>query len=1151
MNPIFGNRAARRAAEQEAQRAARRDRRRRRGAIATGAALVASSAVGIAMPAAADPNDGLVVNTLADPASEDIEVGDGIVSLREALSNASINDTVDDVITFDSSLTGAIELNASLTLSDGVQIHGPGADVLSILAPAYDDEDGSYSDDSYLFRASGGTVSVAGLTLDGRDYGYSVVFASDTDVTLRDVEITGGSAFRGGGVYATGDGSLTIEDSTITGNTAQQRGGGVYADDGQTVTVTDSDITENESQGYGGGIFSFGSLTVDGSTIADNTAGNGSGGGGAIAVDAVGLAAPTLTVTGSTISGNDGKERGGGIDADTAGDVVIEDSTISENRAGFGLSGSTSASADGGGLRVSGGADVTIRDTDVTDNTASRRGGGMRVLAAPTFVLTDSTISGNTASGGNGGGAYVDGADTATVTDTTVDGNSSQGQGGGLSFRSFDAVTVTDSTLSDNDASNAGGGLYVEGPATVEGTTISGNSVTSDSGDGGGLSQHGPGALEISASTVSGNSAGTGGGVYTETDDGLIENSTLSGNDATYADSFYGGGGALRIVGAMLDVVSTTITANDATAGADGIAAAGFDDPSTLTLESTILSGNGTVDLDMVDYDGTGDAGSASASHTIVGASSVDIADDGGVVLGEDPELGALADNGGPTLTHLPQVGSPVIDAGGPSELDGDQRGFSPRVVGSASDMGSVETGATDPTTTTTTVPPTTTTTTTVPPTTTTTTAAPRRTTTTTSTSTTTTTTPRPDPVVVQRPVGTQGATDVEIETSAGPVMISERGATPGSELTVTVTEVAVDAADVDTTGFEIDGMIYEVEIEGSETGGATVCFPYAGADSPTIVHWRDDGTREVLNTTVVGPNACADTTSFSPFAVVNLATDRVAGTDAAETAAAVSAATFEPGVPVAYIAARGGIADAVTAGAAGAPLLLVQHDSVPAATAAELARLDAGRVVVVGGTDIVSNAVVAQLDATRLAGADRYQTAAAVALDRFPSGAPVVYVANGWSTADALVAAAAAARDGGAVLLVDRDAVPASSAMALAARGADRVIVVGGTAVVSDVVVSSLGATRVAGADRYATAAALARESDGGDVVVARGDDPVDAVVGASLGRPLLLVRLASVPVATEAALDRFRPQTIRVLGGTSAISAQTEADVAALMAE
>lgn len=65
-----------------------------------------------------------------------------------------------------------------------------------------------------------------------------------------------------------------------------------------------------------------------------------------------------------------------------------------------------------------------------------------------------------------------------------------------------------------------------------------------------------------------------------------------------------------------------------------------------------------------------------------------------------DPMLGALADNGGPTLTHLPQTGSPAIDAGDQAACDSDgittdQRGFK-RVDGKC-DIGSVEVGAKPP----------------------------------------------------------------------------------------------------------------------------------------------------------------------------------------------------------------------------------------------------------------------------------------------------------------------------------------------------------------------------------------------------------------------------------------------------------------------
>lgn len=65
----------------------------------------------------------------------------------------------------------------------------------------------------------------------------------------------------------------------------------------------------------------------------------------------------------------------------------------------------------------------------------------------------------------------------------------------------------------------------------------------------------------------------------------------------------------------------------------------------------------------------------------------------GGNVTGVDPKLSALADNGGPAQTLLPQVGSPAINAGKPSDVVIDARGLS-RQAGAAPDAGAVETGA-------------------------------------------------------------------------------------------------------------------------------------------------------------------------------------------------------------------------------------------------------------------------------------------------------------------------------------------------------------------------------------------------------------------------------------------------------------------------
>ncbi|MGH9157920.1 MAG: cell wall-binding repeat-containing protein, partial [Acidimicrobiales bacterium] len=139
----------------------------------------------------------------------------------------------------------------------------------------------------------------------------------------------------------------------------------------------------------------------------------------------------------------------------------------------------------------------------------------------------------------------------------------------------------------------------------------------------------------------------------------------------------------------------------------------------------------------------------------------------------------------------------------------------------------------------------------------------------------------------------------------------------------------------------------------------------------------------------------------------------RIAGPDRYATAAAVSAELYPPGVAVAYLATGAGFADALAAvpaaARAGGPVLLVEPSAVPAATAAELARLRPGRIVVLGGPEAVAPAVIEHLrglglgPVTTVAGADRYQTAAAVSAATFSSGAPAVFVASGTGFADAV----------------------------------------------------------------------------------------------------------------------------------------------------
>ena len=120
----------------------------------------------------------------------------------------------------------------------------------------------------------------------------------------------------------------------------------------------------------------------------------------------------------------------------------------------------------------------------------------------------------------------------------------------------------------------------------------------------------------------------------------------------------------------------------------------------------------------------------------------------------------------------------------------------------------------------------------------------------------------------------------------------------------------------------------------------------------------------------------------------------------------------------MAFVATGESYPDALAGGPAaarlGGPILLTQKGTLPAATVSELRRLKPKRIVVLGGTGVVSAAVEKALRAhtsgevSRLAGADRYSTAAAVSAAHFGPGAPVAFVATGLDFPDALAGSAA-----------------------------------------------------------------------------------------------------------------------------------------------
>lgn len=225
--------------------------------------------------------------------------------------------------------------------------------------------------------------------------------------------------------------------------------------------------------------------------------------------------------------------------------------------------------------------------------------------------------------------------------------------------------------------------------------------------------------------------------------------------------------------------------------------------------------------------------------------------------------------------------------------------------------------------------------------------------------------------------------------------------------------------------------------------------------------------------------------------------------------------------------------------------------------------------VEVVAGPSVVLGETVLSprsYDRERLAGPDRFSTAVAVSQELFADGSdvPVVYVANGYNYPDALAAGPAAAHEGGGLLLVDTNGIPAVVAAELERLDPDRIVVLGGPAAVSDTVKSALAAyaptvVRVGGADRFETARKIVQYAWQGETSVhafiATAYNFPDALAAAPAAgvrdAPIILVNggASSLDTATRNLLSSLEVEAIHIVGGPNGVSPGIEASVSAIV--
>ncbi len=333
--------------------------------------------------------------------------------------------------------------------------------------------------------------------------------------------------------------------------------------------------------------------------------------------------------------------------------------------------GGVGGSAGGGIFSESG--TLTLHDTQVFSNVADH-GAGIHNFANSTLIATNIHLSGNNANG-SGGGLWNNMAATATLDDAVIRLNDAGENGAGI-YNSGD-LEINLVTFEENVSVLDGGGLFT----TADGVSILYDAwFTNNNGrHGGAVYNHG--MTHLYRTGINNNSAlgtggvgGLGGGAYNDSTGGLLlRNVTVSLNMSTAAAA-PGGSGIYNTGNLRIEFATIAHNGND---GIHNISAGEY------TITSSVVSHNPGGNC-------TGPITPNSNGYNIDSADTCALIEPSDLV-NMDPLLAPLASNGGNSLTHLLNPGSPAIDSGDPSKCTAlDQRGIT-RPQGGSCDRGAVE----------------------------------------------------------------------------------------------------------------------------------------------------------------------------------------------------------------------------------------------------------------------------------------------------------------------------------------------------------------------------------------------------------------------------------------------------------------------------
>ena len=325
------------------------------------------------------------------------------------------------------------------------------------------------------------TLNLGGFTLSGDTEAAVVTISGDKpQVTVKNGTVTGGRNPQNGGGFAIDSAVVQLEDLTITGNEAvggngngEVGGGGIYASHADVsmriVTVSENSVTGSSSDG-GGILVRYGSLTMDGCHVERNTAPDC--GGGMI------LRHSVLNAAKSFFENNTAKFGAGIYFGDTPNEAeegcsgehnhLITDSTISGNTV------LDPENGIGGGMYVGTTSNLTLRNSKLLNNDGAIQGGAIVAYSAGTIELDRVSVSENKAQSGAGIYAMctaVCNTDIRLLNGTAIDANKATGYGGGIYAYAISntlSVTAENSSVSGNTAAGGAGIFtYKSGSAVI------------------------------------------------------------------------------------------------------------------------------------------------------------------------------------------------------------------------------------------------------------------------------------------------------------------------------------------------------------------------------------------------------------------------------------------------------------------------------------------------------------------------------------------------------------------------------------------------------------------------------------------------------------------------------------------------------------